>query len=209
MSFDITQALVDFLRRWGELDPTSATVLALLFVAGGLVPVPRTFMSLAAGVVFGMAAVPVIMPSTTLGSLIAFLLARYLFAARLWDWVERKPRALAIMNAVNAEGWRIVGLCRLASPIPSTIQNAIFGLTRIELWPYLWATFLFTIPQTLLYVYLGAVGKAALLGESGGVNLGVMLAGGLTFLGVVLMITRRVRESMRDLERRSAQPFSP
>jgi uncharacterized membrane protein YdjX (TVP38/TMEM64 family) len=209
MQFDITQALVDFLRRWGELDPVSAAVLALLFVAGGFVPVPRTFMSLAAGVVFGMAAVPVIMPSTTLGSLIAFLLARYLFAARLWDWVERKPKALAIMNAVNAEGWRIVGLCRLASPIPSTIQNAIFGLTRIELWPYLWATFLFTIPQTLLYVYLGAVGKAALLGESGGVNLGVMLAGGLTFLGVVLMITRRVRESMRTLQQHSAQPFSP
>ncbi len=184
-------------------------MLALVFVAGGLVPVPRTFMSLAAGVVFGMAAVPVIMPSTTLGSLIAFLLARYLFAARLWRWVERKPKALAIMNAVNAEGWRIVGLCRLASPIPSTIQNAIFGLTRIELWPYLWATFLFTIPQTLLYVYLGAVGKAALLGESGGVNLGVMIAGGLTFLGVVLLITRRVRESMRELQRQSAQPFSP
>jgi uncharacterized membrane protein YdjX (TVP38/TMEM64 family) len=209
MSFDVTQALVDFLRRWGELNASSSVVLALLFIAGGLVPVPRTFMSLAAGVVFGMAAVPVIMPSTTLGSLIAFLLARYLFAARLWGWVERKPRALAIMNAVNAEGWRIVGLCRLASPIPSTIQNAIFGLTRIELWPYLWATFLFTIPQTLLYVYLGAVGKAALLGESGGVNLGVMIAGGLTFLGVVLLITRRVRESMREMQRQSAQPFSP
>jgi uncharacterized membrane protein YdjX (TVP38/TMEM64 family) len=209
MSFDVTQVLVDFLRRWGELNASSSVVLALLFIAGGLVPVPRTFMSLAAGVVFGMAAVPVIMPSTTLGSLIAFLLARYLFAARLWGWVERKPKALAIMNAVNAEGWRIVGLCRLASPIPSTIQNAIFGLTRIELWPYLWATFLFTIPQTLLYVYLGAVGKAALLGESGGVNLGVMIAGGLTFLGVVLLITRRVRESMRELQRQSAQPFSP
>jgi len=209
MSFDITQALVDFLRRWGELDPSSGAVLALLFVAGGLVPVPRTFMSLAAGVVFGMAAVPVIMPATTLGSLMAFLLARHLFAERLRGWVERKPRALAIMNAVNAEGWRIVGLCRLASPIPSTIQNAIFGLTRIELWPYLWATFLFTIPQTLLYVYLGAVGKAALLGESGGVNLGVMIAGGLTFLGVVLLITRRVRESMRELQRQSVQPFSP
>ena len=209
MSFDITQALVDFLRRWGELDPSSAAVLALLFVAGGLVPVPRTFMSLAAGVVFGMAAVPVIMPATTLGSLMAFLLARHLFAERLRGWVERKPRALAIMNAVNVEGWRIVGLCRLASPIPSTIQNAIFGLTRIELWPYLWATFLFTIPQTLLYVYLGAVGKAALLGESGGVNLGVMIAGGSTFLGVVLLITRRVRESMRELQRQSVQPFSP
>ena len=202
MSFDVTQALVDFLRRWGELSPSSAAVLALVFVAGGLVPVPRTFMSLAAGVVFGMSAIPVIMPSTTLGSLIAFLLARYLFAQRLWRWVERQPKVLAIMNAVNAEGWRIVALCRLASPIPSTIQNAIFGLTRIALWPYLWATFLFTIPQTILYVYLGAIGKAALIGESQGVNLGVMLAGGLTFLVVVLLITRRVRASMRNLESR-------
>jgi len=202
MSFDVTQALVDFLRRWGELSPSSAAVLALVFVAGGLVPVPRTFMSLAAGVVFGMSAIPVIMPSTTLGSLIAFLLARYLFAQRLWHWVEGKPKVLAIMSAVNAEGWRIVALCRLASPIPSTIQNAIFGLTRIALWPYLWATFLFTIPQTILYVYLGAIGKAALIGESEGVNLGVMIAGGLTFLLVVLLITRRVRASMRNLESR-------
>jgi uncharacterized membrane protein YdjX (TVP38/TMEM64 family) len=199
MSFDITQALVDFLRRWGELSPSSAAVLALVFVAGGLVPMPRTFLSLAAGVVFGMPAIPVIMPSTTLGSLIAFLLARHLFAERLWRAIADKPRLVAIMNAVNAEGWRIVGLCRLASPIPSTIQNAIFGLTRIELWPYLWATFLFTIPQTILYVYLGAIGKAALLGDSHGVNLGVMIAGGVTFLIVVLMITRRVRASMRNL----------
>jgi uncharacterized membrane protein YdjX (TVP38/TMEM64 family) len=58
----------------------------------------------------------------------------------------------------------------------------------------------FTIPQIILYSYLGAIGKAALLGESQGVNLGVMIAGGLTFLAVVLMITRRVRASMRNLE---------
>jgi uncharacterized membrane protein YdjX (TVP38/TMEM64 family) len=200
MSFDVTQALVDFLRRWGELSPSSAAVLALVFVAGGLVPVPRTFLTLAAGVVFGMAAIPIIMPATTIGCLIAFLVARYLFADRLWRWIERKPKLLAIMNAVNAEGWRIVALCRLASPIPSTIQNAMFGLTRIGLWPYIWATFVFTIPQIILYSYLGAIGKAALLGESEGLNLGLMIAGGLTFLTVVLLITRRVRASMRELE---------
>ena len=33
-----------------------------------------------------------------------------------------------------------------------------------------WATFVFTIPQIILYAYLGAIGKAALLGESGGVQ---------------------------------------
>ncbi len=200
----MTDTLVEFLRRWGEFSPMSALVLTLVFVVGGLVPIPRTFMTLAAGVVYGMPAIPIIMPATTLGCVIAFLLARYFFAARLWHFVERRPKLTAIMNAVETEGWRIVALCRLASPIPSMIQSATFGLTRIPLWPYTWATFVFTIPQIILYTYLGAIGKAALLGESGGINLGVMIAGGVTFAIVVWLITRRVRASMREIEARSA-----
>jgi uncharacterized membrane protein YdjX (TVP38/TMEM64 family) len=203
--FHLTQTLVEFLRRWGEMSPSAAAVLALVFIAGGLVPVPRTFFSIAAGVVFGMASIPVILPATAIGALLAFLLARYFFAERLWRTLERRPKALAIMNAVDAEGWRIVALCRLASPIPSTIQSAMFGLTHIALWPYLWATFVFTIPLTILYVYLGAVGKAALTDETASAaNLGVMLAGGLIFLAIVLMITRRVRTGMRNLEAEAA-----
>src|SRR6187455_548630 len=209
MSLDITETIVEFLRRWGELSPTSAAVLALVFVAGGLVPVPRTFLTLAAGVVYGMAAIPIIMPATTLGCLIAFLLACYFFAERLWRFVERKPKLIAIMKAVDAEGWRIVALCRLASPIPSTIQNAMFGLTRIPLWPYIWSTFVFTIPQIILYAYLGAIGKAALLGEDDNVSFGIMAAGGLTFLIVILLITRRVRASMRNLENESRADALP
>jgi uncharacterized membrane protein YdjX (TVP38/TMEM64 family) len=77
----------------------------------------------------------------------------------------------------------------------------MFGLTHIGLWPYTWSTFVFTIPQLILYVYLGAIGKAALLGESEGISLGMMAAGGLTFLGVILLITRRVRANMREIDR--------
>ena len=205
MSLDLTQALIDFLRRWGELSPSSAAVLAAVFVIGALVPVPRTFLVLAAGVVFGLPAIPIIMVGTTIGCVIAFLLARYLFAERLHRAVARKPKLVAIMDAVDAEGWRIVALCRLASPIPSMIQSALFGLTRIALWPYAWATFVFTVPQIVLYAYLGAIGRTALLGEGEGLNLGIMAAGGVTFLVVVALITRRVRASMRELEaRRSA-----
>ena len=200
----MTDSIVEFLRQWGELGPTSAAVLALVFVAGGVVPVPRTFLTLAAGVVYGMAAVPVIMPATTIGCLIAFFAARYLFAGPLWHALKDKPKPIAVMNAVEVEGWRIVALCRLASPIPSMVQSALFGLTRITVWPYTWATFIFTIPQIVLYVYLGAVGKAALLGEAEGLNLGIMAFGGITFLVVVLIITRRVRASMRELERGAA-----
>jgi uncharacterized membrane protein YdjX (TVP38/TMEM64 family) len=207
-SIDFTQTLVDFLRQWGEMNPAAVVVLTLVFVFGGFTPIPRTFLTLAAGIVYGMAAIPVIVPATTAGCLLVFLLVRYLFDGWVWRIVERKPKLLAIMDAVNAEGWRIVGLCRLASPIPSMIQNTIFGLTRIDVWPFTWATFVFTIPQIILYVYLGSIGRAALLGESSGISLGIMAAGGLTLLITVLLIMRRVRASMRTLER-AATAASP
>src|SRR6185503_918767 len=201
MFFDITDTLVDFLRQWGEMNPAAVIVLTLVFVFGGFTPIPRTFLTLAAGIVYGIAAIPVVIPATTAGCLLVFLLVRYLFGDRVWRVVERKPKLLAIMDAVNAEGWRIVGLCRLASPVPSMIQNTMFGLTRIGVWPFTWATFVFIIPQVVLYVYLGSIGRAALLGESSGISLGIMAAGGLTLLIAVLLIMRRVRASMRRLER--------
>jgi uncharacterized membrane protein YdjX (TVP38/TMEM64 family) len=202
-SFHVTAALIEFLRRWGEMSPQAAVVLALVFIAGGLTPVPRLFLSLASGVVFGLSAIPVIIPSSTLGSLLAFLLARYLFAERLRHAIREKPTLVAIMEAVDAEGWRIVALCRLASPIPSTVQNALFGLTQIGVWPYVIATFVFTMPTIVLAVYLGSIGKAALIEDTGsGLNLGLMAAGGLTFLGVAMLVIRRVRERLKAIEQR-------
>jgi len=152
-----------------------------------------------------MSAVPIILPSATLGAMIGFLLARYLFAERLRRMIVHKPRLIAIMNAVDAEGWRIVALTRIASPIPSTAANALFGLTRIGLLAFSWATFVFMIPQTLLYAYLGSIGKVALVdqGESG-LHVGIMAASALAFIAVVLLISRRMRASLRDLERRAS-----
>src|SRR5882762_2992326 len=135
-SFPPIETLVEFLRRWGEMSPSAAAMLALVFVAVGIIPVPRTLLTIASGVVFGMSAVPIILPSATIGAMIGFLLARYLFADRLWRMIAYKPRLIAIMNAVNAEGWRIVGLTRIASPIPSTVANGLFGLTRIGLFSF-------------------------------------------------------------------------
>jgi uncharacterized membrane protein YdjX (TVP38/TMEM64 family) len=204
MSFDLTEALIDFLRRWGELNPTSAAILALVFIAGGMSPIPRTFLTLASGAVFGMAALPIIAPATTVGCLLTFLLSRYLFAAPVWRYIQHRPKVVSIMHAIDSEGWKIVALCRIASPIPSTLQSALCGLTRIDAWTYTWATFVFTIPQLVLYSYLGAVGKAALLGENTNLNLGFMIASAVTFVAMILLVTRRLRANMRELDRRYA-----
>lgn len=194
-----TDLLVDFLRRWGELNLFGVTALALVFVLSGLVPVPRTALCLASGTIFGLGAVPVIIPATTFGGLLGFMLARYFFAERLRAYVDGRPKLRAVVAAIDDEGWRVVGLMRFWGPLPTFSQNYLFGLTRIGLWPFAAATFVFTIPQVALYVYLGALGRAALLDDRGSyLSLAIGCLAALTILTIVLLITRKARAALRQ-----------
>ncbi|HEU0083172.1 MAG TPA: hypothetical protein VFQ87_09910, partial [Bradyrhizobium sp.] len=71
-------------------------MLALVFFAASFVLVPRTFLCLGAGAGFGLGAVFVILPSTMLGGVLAFLLARHLFAERLRRHIDARPRLRGI-----------------------------------------------------------------------------------------------------------------
>lgn len=195
----LTDAAVDFLRTHGQLDASGVVALFAVFAVTGLVPIPRTALCLASGAIYGFAAVIVIMPSTTLCSLIAFLLARYLFSEPLYRFAGRRRQFRAVLRAVDEEGWKIVGLMRFWSAMPTFMQNYLFGLTRIGTWPYIVATFVFTIPQVCVYVYLGALGRAALLesGESGW-RFGLTTLAAICMLTVVWIVARKVRTALRD-----------
>jgi uncharacterized membrane protein YdjX (TVP38/TMEM64 family) len=80
----------------------------------------------------------------------------------------------------------------LASPIPGTVANYLFGLPRIGLWPYTAATFLGQLPQIFIFVYMGAVGRSALKGDAGSaVSVAVLMLGlGLTGMAVALVVRR-------------------
>jgi uncharacterized membrane protein YdjX (TVP38/TMEM64 family) len=191
--------VIAFLAAHGTLDASGMVALAAVFGLTGLVPIPRTALCLASGAIFGAAAILVIMPSTTLCSLAGFLMARHLFSAPLYRFAERRVRWRAVLRAVDEEGWRIVGLMRFASAMPTFMQNYLFGLTRIETLPYVLATFVFTIPQVCLYVYLGALGRAALLDRSSsGWSLALTGLAAVCMLTVVLLVARKVRIALRD-----------
>jgi len=194
----MTETLIEWIRTWGELNVASAAALAAVFILSGLVLIPRTFLCLAAGAIFGPPAIPIILPSTTTGSIIAFLLARYLLTERLQRELDRHPRLRAIADAIDGESWRIVGLLRLGSPVPSTVQNYFFGLSRVGLLPFALATFFFTIPQIILYVYLGAAGRAALLDEESSILSRVLMGIGIaTLTTVVVVVVHKSRIALR------------
>ena len=135
--------MLDSVMQWfpgeGHFGANSSIVLSLVFFAASFVLIPRTLLCLGAGANFGLAAT---------------------FSERIQTYVDARPRLRRIAAAVDEEGWRVVALLRFASPVPNAVQNYLFGLTRIGFWPFAVTTFIFSVPQIMLYVYLGSAGRA-------------------------------------------------
>lgn len=201
----MTDILLEWFRSFGALSLFSGLALATLYTVAAFVFVPRTFITLGVGGLYGLSVIPVIVVSATVGSALAFLIARYFLADRVQRWIDRHPSMRVIADAVDAEGWRIVALLRFASPTPSSVQNYVFGVTRIGFWPYTFASLVFIIPQTAFFVYLGSVGRSLLLGDiSSPLGAFVTLAGVACWVATAFLVWRTARASLRKMEVRQS-----
>lgn len=186
--------LIELLQRLGELTVGSGLLLALIQVAGCLLFIPRSVLWMSSGFIFGFSAIPIIVPSTTIWSVAGFLTARYFFAKKLEDVVRRRPAWNAVFHALDTEGWLVLALLRLSSPVPGTVQDCLFGLTRIGLWPFTAITFAFSSPAVCLWVYVGLAGRNVLLeGSSAGLGHIWTAFGILVAMVVVWLIARRAQ----------------
>ena len=166
--------------------------LSLVFLLMAFIVVPRTPLICAAGAAFGWKVAGIILVSGTVGAILAFLISRYVAASWFRRKLDRMPTFGVIAQAVDEEGWRIIALMRLGVPLPSAVQNYLFGLTRIDIVTFAISTFVFSAPQVFLYSTLGATGRASLLGESG-VHPGVLLIGILLIVATIGLLAWRVR----------------
>lgn len=189
-----------FLSTSHELTPLSLGALVLIFMASGFVLLPRIFLCVLAGATYGTVAIPIAIPSATLGALVAFLTARYLVRELVQRRIERRKLLSRISSAVDREGWRIVALMRLGAPIPGALTNYLFGLTNISWWSYAWASFFFCIPQIILFVCLGAAGRAAVIDDSTSMVGQAMIALAIvTSASIVYLVARRTRTMFGEM----------
>jgi uncharacterized membrane protein YdjX (TVP38/TMEM64 family) len=188
------EAVVRWIESFGALDAGASAALAAIFIVAAFVPFPRTFLVMGAGAAFGLGSLAVIVPSSALGSVLAFLLARGLLRSWVSRQTDKRPYWRIVAQAVNDEGWSIVALMRLWGPLPNSAQNYIFGLTSIGLLPYSLITLIFAFPQTVAYAYLGASGRSVLLYDgSSPLNLLWMGMAIVIVLSIIFIVSRRVR----------------
>ena len=180
------------------LGPWGVVVFALLFVATTLVLAPDWPLSIAAGFVYGFWALPIVLVAATGAATLSFLAARYVLRERVRALLVGRPRLLAIDRAVAEEGWKIVALLRLSPAVPFNLQNYLFGATAVPLSHYVAATGIGIVPGSLVYVYLGVLGRAARHG--GGASIEWLLAGIglLATLAAAILVARKAKAKLDE-----------
>jgi uncharacterized membrane protein YdjX (TVP38/TMEM64 family) len=185
------------LGAWGFVIYIVIYILACVFF------IPGSILTLGAGVLFGVMKGSIIVSiASTLGATCAFLVGRHI--AR--DWVSKKiqsnPNFQAIDEAVAREGWKIVGLTRLSPIFPFNLLNYAYGLTRVSLRDYFFASWVGMMPATVMYVYIGSLaGEIAKIGGEGRsrtpAEWALYIIGLVATAAVTVYITRIARAALR------------
>jgi uncharacterized membrane protein YdjX (TVP38/TMEM64 family) len=193
---------LDWIRGLGPLAPAA---FIAIYIAACVLFLPGSILTIGAGVIFGVVRGSIYVSiAATLGATAAFLVGRY-FAR---DWVARKLEGnanfKAIDEAVGMEGWKIVLLTRLSPVFPFNLLNYAYGLTRVTLRDYFFASWAGMIPGTILYVYIGSLSSdlAGAGTASGGARTPAGWAldavGFIATVAVVVYVTRIGSRALRE-----------
>ncbi len=179
------EAFARFVVGWGAWAPV---LYAAAYAVAAVLGLPGAPFSVGAGLVWGMAGLPIPLAGATVGACLCYLLSRHLLYHRVRPLVRARPLLAALDRAVGEEGWRIVLLLRLNPLVPFNVQNYTFGVTRVRFWPYAAATAVGIVPNTALHVYFGVLGRDA---AGAGVWRWGVLAAGLIMTAVASVIVGR------------------
>ncbi len=148
----------DLVATIAEAGPLAPIIFMVVYALASILFIPGTPLTLIGGALFGplLGTVYVVLGATA-GALGAFLLARYfggsLISSGTGQVVERLR---AYDQRLTDNGFLTVFVLRLIPLFPFNGLNFGLGLTRVNLWVYVLATFVGIVPGTFAYVYFGS-----------------------------------------------------
>ena len=159
------------ISAFASVGPTGYVLFVVAYILAGLILLPEALFTIIAGALFGFLWGSLIAWGSAMAiSTIAFLVARTNLRARIERIAEKNKWMKAVNRALPKEGWKVVALARLSPLVPFGMQNYFFGLTKVRRRDYFAATALAILPGTLVYAFIGATGRAVLLGQGSGLE---------------------------------------
>lgn len=144
------------LRDWAQrLGPWFVVAYWFAYVALTQFPVPRTILTLTAGVLFGpWIGIAVALTATAVSAAVSLVVVRGLLA----DWIRPRlthPAIVRINARLRQRGWVSVIALRMIAGIPFSVMNYAAALTDVRVSTFAVATFLGSAPGSMATVFLG------------------------------------------------------
>ena len=118
------------------------------------------FVNLATGFIFGLKRGLIIsMTIVIISATISFLLSRYFIKEKIPKDNETFQTILKDQDNFNIFDWIKYNIILRVSPIPFNIVSYFWGTTEIDIWVYIFATFIGVIPWMIFEVYTGSIAK--------------------------------------------------
>jgi len=190
------QSLIASIR---ELGAAGAAIYALAYIVLVVLLAPAEVMTIAAGLIYGAWAFPLVIVSATAGAALAFLVSRYLARDMVLRLIEKRPSLQAVDKTIDEEGWKVVMLLRLNPLVPFNLQNYFFGAMRMGFVPYAVATFFGIMPGTAAYVYIGTLGQVATGPGGSTVKIVFLVLGLAATVVLIFIISRKARAKLQSL----------
>ncbi|MES2595975.1 MAG: VTT domain-containing protein [Verrucomicrobiota bacterium] len=190
------QHVAEPLRNMGW---AGVALFALMYFIAGLLCLPCMPLALTAGYIFGtVQGVLVVHTAAVSAAAAGFLIGRMLGRKKAAAWLRKSERFHFLDEAIEQEGWKIVGLLRMQA-LPFGVSNYLYGMTKINFWQYLLATAIAMLPGHFILVHLASVGGKHLSGRGDigtveWVSLGLAI---LSKIALVILATRMFRKHQR------------
>jgi uncharacterized membrane protein YdjX (TVP38/TMEM64 family) len=156
--FDMHEQVLLLLEWLEKLGPLASLLFILIMALVVVLLLPGVFFTMGAGFVFGIVEGTIyVVIGTTLGAVLAFLIAQHWFGARATQYILNHPRLKLVSDEFTSEAWKVVLLTRLIPFFPFKLSNYFFGVTRFTLRDFAIGTFIGIIPLSLNSVYLGSI----------------------------------------------------
>lgn len=190
-SFFDRDTVEQFASEAGVLGP--ALIVLLMTVAVVASPIPSAPIALAAGAAYGhYAGAAYVAIGSELGAMIAFLVARHLGRDAVVKLLGSKADygLLGSQNALTV----IVFSSRLLPFISFDAMSYAAGLSSLQLWRFLLATFAGIIPASFVLAHFGSEAMSGDFGAAEWLTLGL---GFLTAMPFLIIALRRKRSEVR------------
>ncbi|MDA7605276.1 TVP38/TMEM64 family protein [Verrucomicrobiales bacterium] len=197
IQFDLIQTIPKIIQWIESLGIIGMSLFVLVYILACIFLIPGSPLTVGTGAVFGFwTGLILVSVGSTLGAVAAFLISRYLARGFIEKEIDKSHKFSTMDMAIKREGWKIIFLTRLSPIIPFFLLNYALGLTKIRLRTYIISSWAGMIPGTVLYTYIGSLGKTILTTENSLADWVILGVGLIATVSVTLIISKIAKRSL-------------